>query len=427
MFGLQLVFIPLLSLLPCIIWLIYFWRQDRYDPEPFKNIAFTFLLGMATTVLALIANTTGIAITHFILGRNPFADIVSFFLIVGPVEEVAKFLAVYAYVYRRPEFDEPVDGVVYSATAALGFAAAENILYLSGFGPGVVFYRAILSNPGHALFSAFWGLAISRAKAMPNLPEKRLPTIIRGLLLGAIMHALFNTILTLGPIFGQLITSQAVVITLITLPLVALMIGMFAYVKLQIHEMLERSPHKEGTSLLGGIIPCPHCSTLGQTGQFCIQCGLQVSAPTDQRYCLECGARQRLGASFCNKCGASMLKQSPDYMLMIQPHFVIVEPTGRKEIACVINNSVMRVGKTLDNDFVVDHPTVSKRHAQIYWHESQQYYLKDSGSTNGTFINGKRISEAPLRDGCEVRFGSISFVFKTAQPEPVRLKIQDEA
>src|SRR5947209_16274672 len=119
MFGLQLILVPILSLLPCLLWLFYFWRQDRYDPEPFQNVALTFLLGMLSTIFALVANTIGGAIFQFILGQNVFTDILTFFLIVGPVEEGCKFLAVYGYAYHRPEFDEPVDGVVYSATSAL--------------------------------------------------------------------------------------------------------------------------------------------------------------------------------------------------------------------------------------------------------------------------------------------------------------------
>ena len=61
-----------------------------------------------------------------------------------------------------------LDGVIYSATAALGFAAIENIFYLSQNNPLLVLLRGPLSNPGHALFSSFWGLSLSRAKSAPN-------------------------------------------------------------------------------------------------------------------------------------------------------------------------------------------------------------------------------------------------------------------
>jgi pSer/pThr/pTyr-binding forkhead associated (FHA) protein len=152
---------------------------------------------------------------------------------------------------------------------------------------------------------------------------------------------------------------------------------------------------------------------LGQSGQFCFQCGAQIAAPTDQRYCPTCGSQQRLGASFCNKCGQTLILPVTSSDKMAQPHFLSLDSNGHEEVACVVNEIFMRVGKTLDNNFVIDHPTVSKQHAQIYWHNSQQYFIKDLGSTNGTFINGKRVIESALKDGCEVRFGSISFIFKT--------------
>jgi RsiW-degrading membrane proteinase PrsW (M82 family) len=417
------ILIPVLSLLPCLLWLFYFWRQDRYDREPFKTMAVTFLLGMFSTVFALIANTIGLSIFSFILGNGVLAQSLGFFLIVGPVEEGCKFLAVYCFAYHRPEFDEPVDGVVYSATSALGFAAAENVLYLSRIGIGIIPYRALLSNPGHALFSAFWGLAMSKAKGLPNLKSRRFPVLVLGWSIAAVMHALFDTILTVGPAIGKLIPIPLFGLAVIIIPVIAIMIGMFAYVKVRINRMVDQSPHKEGTRLLGNFMPCQQCGMLGQSGQFCFQCGSQIAAPTDQRFCPICGTQQRLGASFCKKCGQTLVLPVTSSDRMSQPHFLSLDSNGHEEVACVVNEIFMRVGKTLDNNFVIDHPTVSKQHAQIYWHNSQQYFIKDLGSTNGTFINGKRIIESALKDGCEVRFGSISFIFKTQYQTHVQQQV----
>src|SRR5262249_56515294 len=110
-------------------------------------------------------------------------------------EELLKLMVVYFYAYRRQEFDEPLDGVIYSAAAALGFAAVENIVYLAENDPRLVLLRGPLSNPGHALFSAIWGLSLSRAKARPNLTSERLPIIARGWVFASLLHALFDTLL----------------------------------------------------------------------------------------------------------------------------------------------------------------------------------------------------------------------------------------
>src|SRR5581483_1590949 len=291
--------------------------------EPLRTISVTFLLGILSTVLAFIGNLIGTTFFTLLLGKNAISDILGFFLVVGPVEEGCKFLAVYAFAYHRPEFDEPVDGVVYSATSALGFAAAENVLYLAQFGLGTVATRAILSNPGHALFSAFWGLAMSKAKGMPNLKEKRFPVLVGGWLLAAMMHAFFDTILTLGPAISKMVpVLHGIVLGGTALSVIGLMIGMFVYVKIKINKMVDRSPHKEGTRMLGNIMPCPQCGMLGQTDQFCLQCGTQIAAPTDQRFCPTCGTQQRLGASFCKKCGQSLMMNVSSSDRREQPHFL---------------------------------------------------------------------------------------------------------
>ena len=60
--------------------------------------------------------------------RLPMA--IGCFLVIGPREEIAKFLAVRLFVYRNKEFNEPLDGIIYAAAAALGFASLENMLYV---------------------------------------------------------------------------------------------------------------------------------------------------------------------------------------------------------------------------------------------------------------------------------------------------------
>ena len=72
--------------------------------------------------------------------------------------------------------------------------------------------------------------------------------------------------------------------------------------------------------------------------------------------------------------------------------------------------------RTLNNAFVIEHPSVSKRHARIVA-EKDAYAVYDLGSSNGTFVNGKRVTEARLADGCEVRFGRAHYIYR-AQLNP---------
>jgi len=71
------------------------------------------------------------------------------------------------------------------------------------------------------------------------------------------------------------------------------------------------------------------------------------------------------------------------------------------------------IGSAPSNDIVIDHPTVSAQHARLTKSQSG-YRLKDLESTNGTQINGVSISDAPLKDGAEIRFGYITGFFRDA-------------
>ncbi|MBN1434192.1 PrsW family intramembrane metalloprotease, partial [Candidatus Fermentibacterales bacterium] len=100
------------AFLPGIIWLAVIYRSDRYQPEPRGLVLRTFLLGV---VLGLA----------FALGYSglPFVrdTLIALILVAPVVEEGAKFLLVRWTVYESAEFNEPLDGVVYACSAALGF------------------------------------------------------------------------------------------------------------------------------------------------------------------------------------------------------------------------------------------------------------------------------------------------------------------
>ena len=68
------------------------------------------------------------------------------------------------------------------------------------------------------------------------------------------------------------------------------------------------------------------------------------------------------------------------------------------------------IGRTQSNQIVIDHPTMSAQHALLL-RVGDSYWLKDLNSTNGTQINGDFVIEADLKDGDEIRFGSVKAVF----------------
>lgn len=403
-----------LSVLPCAVWLAWFWFQDWYDREPWRTVILTFLLGAAATVAALVFNAMGTLVVGSVFGVNPFSQILVLFLVIGPVEEAVKMAAVLAHAYRRPEFNEPVDGVVYSAAAALGFAAAENLLYLGRFGADVFVVRGILSNPGHALFAAFWGLALSRARTLPNVGSRRVATIVSGWLAASLLHGLFDAVLTAGQ-YGAL--PEYLVIGII----VALMISVFIYVEIMTVRHVVRSPHRRETMLLSAAALCPSCGEMGIGARPCPHCGQMIAPAEEDRLCPACGRRQHAGLTVCADCGASLLASRPQPLPLVFPHLVRPTGDGREEIAFILDQPEVTVGKTLDNTFVIDDPTVSKHHARLVWHPVGNFVAIDLNSTNGTYVNGRRVKENLLKDGFEIRFGRARFIYRSPdRPSPLR-------
>ena len=96
-----------------------------------------------------------------------------------------KFTIVRRFAYLHTEFDEPMDGIVYAAAAALGLATLENVLYVFSayltsppLRSSTVIARAIFSVPGHALFAGVWGYALGQARSRP--PRSDPPSSVGG-------------------------------------------------------------------------------------------------------------------------------------------------------------------------------------------------------------------------------------------------------
>jgi hypothetical protein len=173
----------------------------------------------------------------------------------------------------------------------------------------------------------------------------------------------------------------------------------------------ETSPHREGTLLMPLWRYCQECGARGTAGMRCTKCGGFIPEPEELQLCPVCSTPQRPGAKFCSHCGAN-IKLPARENLATRPHFVSVTPEGQERIAYILNDNEIMIGRTLNNSFVIEHPSVSKRHARIVI-EDNDYSLYDLGSSNGTFVNGKRIKETKLQDGCEVRFGRAHYVYRS--------------
>ncbi|HSL28794.1 MAG TPA: PrsW family glutamic-type intramembrane protease [Anaerolineales bacterium] len=180
-----------LALVPAIIWLVFFYRQDRLEPEPKQFVLAIFVLG------ALLASAVGVPLVEslFRVSHWIYADtlttILGSILVVGFAQEFLKYAAVRYSVYHSPEFNEPTDGVIYATAAGLGYATVLNIQFVVSnggvdLGAGVI--RIAVVALAHAAFSGITGYFLGRAK-FESEPIWWMPL---GISLAAVASGLFN-------------------------------------------------------------------------------------------------------------------------------------------------------------------------------------------------------------------------------------------
>jgi len=280
------------------MWVWVLRRYDRLEPEPVKVLLRVGLLGGFMSVIpAIIGNTL---VDHF-LGLNGFATdfprraafplVLASAVFIGINEETWKFLATLRLVKKLPEFDQPVDGMIYAMTVGLGFAAIENLEYVVRFGAGVLVARSVLSMPTHLACAAIWGYGLARARFISR--ERRyVKTVLPYLLAAAGVHAAFDLFIFLR--------------TWTILLIIPLLLFIVWYSNRKLHYLNDQSLFLEGAV-------CQHCQRPNTArAKFCIHCGL----PLDEgggffHICGNCHIRVPHNAKFCFKCGYKLPQMEP--------------------------------------------------------------------------------------------------------------------
>lgn len=183
--------IPILSagIAPGLALLVFFYLRDRYETEPVLTVAKAFLYGIVVTFPVMFL--------QYVLAEEQMVSqgFVQAFFATAILEEFMKWFILYFLIYSHIHFDEPYDGIVYATSVSLGFATAENVLYLVAHGVEYAFVRALLPVSSHALFGAIMGYYISRAKFGNERSEKRMLAL--ALLVPFFLHGLFDYILVI--------------------------------------------------------------------------------------------------------------------------------------------------------------------------------------------------------------------------------------
>jgi RsiW-degrading membrane proteinase PrsW (M82 family) len=183
------------AIVPALLLLIYYHKQDKAKPEPLGMILRVFIWGCFSIIPALVLEVIADRIntaynSHYIV----LTIFVKSFLIAGFIEEFLKQRVVLSFVYKNKAFDEVMDGIVYTIVAGLGFAVVENIFYVLEGGINVAIARSFTSLPLHAIAAGIMGYYIGKAKfAESSLQEKRY--LRTGLIMAILYHGIYDFII----------------------------------------------------------------------------------------------------------------------------------------------------------------------------------------------------------------------------------------
>lgn len=210
MHGATVIYALLGGIIPALIWLWFFLREDRTHPEPRWLIVAAFLAGMVAVLLALPTEMVlkcaaagswpetiwssplkTLAYCRSVGGHDPI-------LLWAAAEELLKYVVALSAILWRRAVDEPVDAMIYLITVALGFAALETGLFLLGpLGRGDISGGILTGNLRfvgaaliHTLSSAVVGFSIAAAFYRSYMTQ--LISLCTGLILAIVLHALFN-------------------------------------------------------------------------------------------------------------------------------------------------------------------------------------------------------------------------------------------
>ncbi|MFA6076837.1 MAG: PrsW family glutamic-type intramembrane protease [Candidatus Paceibacterota bacterium] len=181
------------GIIPSLLWLWFWVKKEEKEPEPKIILLMIFLMGMVAVVFVL-------PIQKFIqenIGSREFQII-----LWAGAEEMIKYLAVMIILFKATRVHEPIDWPIYMITAALGFAALENALFLKQSlsldqttvglftAASIGQLRFLGSTLLHAVSSGILGIGLGISIYMTKF--KRKLYIFIGLVLAIALHSVFN-------------------------------------------------------------------------------------------------------------------------------------------------------------------------------------------------------------------------------------------
>lgn len=189
-----IIFSLLGGILPALLWLWFWLKEDRLHPEPKSRILIVFLVGMGSVFLVL-------PLEKFVFLAT--SSTISLFTIImwAGIEELAKYVVAYFSALRKKVVDEPIDTIIYMITVALGFSALENALFLFNIIDNGLLTQSIITGNSRFLGATLLHVASSAAiGVMMGLSYYKKPIIRKlylfvGIAISILLHTTFNLLI----------------------------------------------------------------------------------------------------------------------------------------------------------------------------------------------------------------------------------------
>jgi RsiW-degrading membrane proteinase PrsW (M82 family) len=189
--GIPLILLGMIfSVIPALIWLFFFYRLDRLEPEPKGKVISVFIIGGLVTAALhdfIINSIFNVSDWQY---NSWWGHLLGGILIVGFIEQFIIYATVRYMVFYHPEFNERVDGVIYSVAAGLGLATVLNFYYVfhsHGVDLDIGSIRMVINAMAYASFAGIMGYFIGQAR-FEKTPIYYMPA---GLALAALINGLF--------------------------------------------------------------------------------------------------------------------------------------------------------------------------------------------------------------------------------------------
>ncbi len=195
------LYLTLAALVPAVLLFVRIYRLDRVEKEPRPLLARLILLGVLSALPAAAIELGAAYLLPQMLARGSAAYLlIENFLVVALAEEGCKLAAVRVAAWEHPAFDYRFDAIVYCVSAALGFAALENVFYVLQSDLRTAISRALLSVPGHFFFAVSMGVFLSRAKQAERggQPARMRDMAAMSLLVPVVLHGIWDLCLAVG-------------------------------------------------------------------------------------------------------------------------------------------------------------------------------------------------------------------------------------